>query len=412
MANVDEIRILIKKRGTIKAQITSFKRFLVKSREEEILDAPRITQRIRKLKEVMSNFDKLCDEIDQVDLENDHTAERITIEEDYLDLISDAEKIISTNNQPIIIHDVDNDGHAAEASENIVQTRKFRLPEVALPKFDGKFENWLGFKDSFLSIIGNRNDISNVEKLQYLKGSLTGEAVRKLTIFTLTNENYERAWKLLHESYEDKRLIITRHIDLLIHLPVQDREIASGITRLADEAQQHMLSLQSLDVNVSEPMVVQLIVNKLHKITRQKWEESLQRGVFPQLEKLFEFLYATASRIAQWDREDRGGSSNKSTKPSSTKSLGKSVKTLVTTTNNKCSVCSEDAHPLYKCEKFRSLGIPVRIKIVKDASLCLNCLRSHGTKACKFRGCLRCNEPHNTLLHEENSEPGTSTNQA
>lgn len=82
---------------------------------------------------------------------------------------------------------------------------------------------------------------------------------------------------------------------------MQERETASGLIRLADEAQQHMLSMKSLGVNVGEHIIVQLVVEKLPKTTRQKWDESLQRSVFPPLKQLINFSTGP-------HRESRNGS--------------------------------------------------------------------------------------------------------
>lgn len=40
-----------------------------------------------------------------------------------------------------------------------------KLPEAPLPTFDGKYENWLTFKNAFTNMIGSRTDLSDVDKL-------------------------------------------------------------------------------------------------------------------------------------------------------------------------------------------------------------------------------------------------------
>ena len=404
MENAQTIKLLIKRRGTKKAQITSFALFLREHQEGSTTNIVKIRTRLNKFKETIGGLGEICDDLDRLDEEVDHTDERITMEDQALDLISEAEILLAAanprSNTPITIDS--EDGHA-----NSNRAFRVKLPEASLPKFDGKYEQWLGFKDAFTAMIRDRQDISNVGKLQYLKASLSGDAAQKLNIFTITGDNYTRAWELLEQSYQDERIIISRHLSLLIRMPSQDKETATGLTRLADETQQHVLSLKSLGVDVGEHIIVQLVVEKLHKTTRQKWDETLQRGVFPPLAKLIDFLYATASRIAQWESEGRGDSKDYSSTEKSTKN-SKSVKTFATTAEGKCLVCAGEAHPLYKCAKFRDLPVQSRIKMVKDASLCLNCLRSHKSKECKFRNCLKCSEKHNTLLHKDSDTASAS----
>lgn len=293
MANAEQIKRLVKKRGTIKSQITSFKNFLAEQRKETNIITIRITSRLQRLKEAFIPFDSICDELDNIDEENDHTAERITTEENYIDAVSEAENLLNysnTTNLTIgneLIADVNRTQTDSRGPSN--RTSRLKLPETSLPKFDGKYEQWLGFKDSFVNMIDDCSDLSNVEKLQYLKSCLSGEAARNIEIFTITNENYERAWKLLKDSYQDERIIISRHLSLLLRMPVQETETAAGLTRLADETQQHVLLLKSLDVDVGEHIIVQNIMEKLPRTTKQKWDETLVRGKFPELKKLIEF---------------------------------------------------------------------------------------------------------------------------
>ena len=46
-------------------------------------------------------------------------------------------------------------------------------------------------------MIGSQTDLSDVDKLQYLKSALTGEAAGKIQIFTIDELNYSKAWELL-----------------------------------------------------------------------------------------------------------------------------------------------------------------------------------------------------------------------
>ncbi|OXU16910.1 hypothetical protein TSAR_000876, partial [Trichomalopsis sarcophagae] len=79
-------------------------------------------------------------------------------------------------------------------------------------------------------------------------------------VFPITEENYTLAWDVSVKSYENKRLIISRHLSLLLHLPNQDKEgYHRGVERLADEAQQLVQSLASLDVTLSPEIIVQII---------------------------------------------------------------------------------------------------------------------------------------------------------
>ena len=61
---------------------------------------------------------------------------------------------------------------------------------------------------------------------------------------------------------------------------------------LADESQQQVQSFATIGIEISPEIVVQIIEDKLHKNTLEKWEETLDRGEFPKLEDLIKFQTA------------------------------------------------------------------------------------------------------------------------
>ncbi|EZA55363.1 hypothetical protein X777_04816, partial [Ooceraea biroi] len=130
-----------------------------------------------------------------------------------------------------------------------IKRRRIKLPETPLPTFDGKYENWLSFKNAFHSMIGSQTDLTDIDKLHYLKSALVGDAVSKIRIFAIDGINYANAWELLQRSYEVKRILISRHLSLILSLPALDKESTSGLTKLADDTQQHVASLNALGIS-------------------------------------------------------------------------------------------------------------------------------------------------------------------
>ena len=55
-----------------------------------------------------------------------------------------------------------------------------KLPKLMLKKFDGKHMDWSSFYDSFKQAVHNNAGLSDIEKMNYLVGYLSGEA--ELTI--------------------------------------------------------------------------------------------------------------------------------------------------------------------------------------------------------------------------------------
>ncbi|XP_055622817.1 uncharacterized protein LOC129766320 [Toxorhynchites rutilus septentrionalis] len=82
-----------------------------------------------------------------------------------------------------------------------------KLPTITLPEFDGDFNNWLTFHDTFRSMIHSSTEISFVQKFHYLRASLKGEAANLIQSITITANNYTVAWDTLVQRYSNKALL-------------------------------------------------------------------------------------------------------------------------------------------------------------------------------------------------------------
>lgn len=82
------------------------------------------------------------------------------------------------------------------------------LSRIQLPYFSGRYEDWPAFRDLFQSIIGKDSNVSDIEKLHYLKVSVKADAEALLKNLPTTAENYNRAWTTLCGHFENKRLLV------------------------------------------------------------------------------------------------------------------------------------------------------------------------------------------------------------
>lgn len=71
--------------------------------------------------------------------------------------------------------------HANAAAFNVDSAQQLnnnahvRLPKLK-PIFSGKYQKWTSFSQIFRTMITNHNRLTNIEKFQYLKSSLSGDA--------------------------------------------------------------------------------------------------------------------------------------------------------------------------------------------------------------------------------------------
>lgn len=117
--------------------------------------------------------------------------------------------------------------------------QQVKLPVLTLPTFTGAIEEWKRYADTFKTLIHD-SDLSNVQKHQYLVGSLSGAAAKVIESIEISDQNYTVAWELLKKRYEDDKVIRKRHIQCLFELPRVHCESAGAIRDLVDHVQKHL----------------------------------------------------------------------------------------------------------------------------------------------------------------------------
>jgi len=79
-----------------------------------------------------------------------------------------------------------------------------------------KFKEWQSFEDLFTSILSHAPELPDVERFEFLKMSLTDEALTLVSHLMLTTTNYTSAWKILRSRYGNKRDLAHVHLDSLL----------------------------------------------------------------------------------------------------------------------------------------------------------------------------------------------------
>lgn len=400
-----KIQQLARRMAVWKGQNTSTTKFLALQRARPFSEAePAVKTRMIKYEALFAEFEELMDELDELDPEGEHhnPTERYEIEATHYSVLAEAQHIMN-GEQPTNRTTVNPSPDPSTSSSSGTTRRRIKLPESKLPSFEGDHTQWLSFKTEFDSMIDSQLDLSDTDKLHYLRSALKGDALRKVQMLPITEDNYKKTREMLETAYSDKRVIVSRHLHCLIHLPKQEREDSQGLWKLVDHTRQHLESLRAMKVTTIDEMVVALLEDKMHRSTSDAWDDRQVRGVLPKLEDLFEFLARRATRLMNRPRE-RATQSTTANTPARGKKDGKqerqSAQTFVTSAPATCTICKEAPHPVYRCGKFLRYTIPQRIKALQDSGACKKCLRQgHSIEQCKFQDCKTCGEPHNSLLH-------------
>lgn len=405
----DRIKLIVQKRKSLKSQVTIVSNLF----DNDKLENEALELRMARLTELHRAFENLNDELMILEPDVDHEEEFAIIQERFYQLAGRVKKHLNNANVSNTDVDAARDENRVNHSTPVTvnKGRRIKLPQAPLPTFDGKFEGWLSFKNAFRNLIDSQSDLSEIDKLHYLKAALKDDAANKIKIFAIDGISYSKAWEVLERAYEVKRVLISRHVSSILNLPSLNKETTDGLTRLADDTQQHMASLDSLGVSFGPEVAVCVLESKLPKTTLEKWEASLERGEFPALDQLYEFLYKTAVCAS---RQDQSKSSelekSKGEPPAKKRRVNPPNKVFVLNASRNCVACHNKRHPLYMCDRFKQLSIQKRIEVVKNAKLCYNCLRSHRGSPCKFNTCTICQKRHNTLLHLDKYAATSKTN--
>lgn len=112
-----------------------------------------------------------------------------------------------------------------------------RLNRIDPPTFDGDLAQWPSFRDSFVSMVINTR-LSLIDKFNYLKKSLKNNAASLIKNLPVTAENFERAWKMLNERYNNPRLLKKAQVASLLSIKaVANADDANEYDRAINQAQ-------------------------------------------------------------------------------------------------------------------------------------------------------------------------------
>lgn len=82
-----------------------------------------------------------------------------------------------------------------------------RLPQLKLPKFDGKYSEYSRFISTYKSLVHEDPYIPTIDKFNYLLNCVSGQALAVIEPFPVIEGNYQKALDRLNERYDNKSLI-------------------------------------------------------------------------------------------------------------------------------------------------------------------------------------------------------------
>ena len=268
-----------------------------------------------------------------------------------------------------------------------------RLPKLQLPTFSGNPLEWLTFWDSFNVAVNSNPNLEGVQKFNYLRAQLTGDAARVIAGFPLSNTNYIQAVDLLKTRFGEPQNIISTHMQALLNLP----RPTSGLSSLRQfyDFTIHVGGLTSLGKSqdsYGDLLVPGKLPNELRRSLAR--EHSNPKWTFPQLREAIykEIKILEAGNHIPADNTITTNSSPSFTASFLTQQHSETRKppppwsqTPTTPKQKKCVYCkkphsSNNCKVITDCTKCWT--------VVKEEKLCFNCLGHHKSSACQSKN--RC----------------------
>lgn len=292
-----------------------------------------------------------------------------------------------------------------------------KLPKLTLPSFSGNLLEWQNFWDSYETAVHCNPTLSEVQKFNYLKSLVEGDAARAISGFAMSNTNYVNAVDLLKERFGNTSKLIQAQIQALLQLPAPSSSLYS-LRDFYDKLESYVRSLESLGQNQDNygGILVPIIIGKLPSEIRRNlarvnesdsWNLSDLRKAIRRELKILEAgedgVTLTSTKPLQPTASFYTGVSSKRRK---TETKPTHQQTGAAKAQAKCVFCDGDHFP-NNCLQVRDYKS--RVQIVKTKGLCFNCLRPHQVYNCtsKFR-CRTCKRKHHSSICSKTETTNTT----
>ncbi len=281
----------------------------------------------------------------------------------------------------------------AEAVDNNMHSlvSAFRnLPALPLTTFSGDPMKWLEFWDMFNETV-HCKPMPKVQKFQYLKRMLTGNALAVLSGMLATNDSYDEAIALLQEQFGNKAIIKHHLYAELDNIPRATNKPGSlRSTVLEMDKVLRQLRLLNENVTGNQTMIIRKILDKIPrdillaiqplKQLEQEWTVETLRAALMTTIRIREDVELTRPKpneSSKSAKQDSGKQDNSATR-TDVFAVGKSKGPSA----NSCVFCGRKGHCGIECRTVPTFT--ARSDKCRELNLCFRCFSDqHFTKGCR-----------------------------
>lgn len=378
MANMEAITRLKRARGATKGQLTRAYNWIRAFNErDQAIEGVGI--RLFLIEKAWMDFRKKHDALINLDPAFENDGELEAVEVDYYAATAAAMAIIATKQQQA--NQLQNTAlDHQNVSNRVNPINEIKPPPINLPSFNGSYDQWPNFRDTFKAIVDENENLSDIKKLYYLRLALKGVAAEIIASIEVSAENYQVAWKLLEGRFENKRVLIHHHLQALIKFPAIQKESHSSLRQLLVTTEKHVRALKKLGQPTDQwsTILVHLMTAKFDNITKRDWESKTSSKEIATYDQFIEF---TTSRCVMLEtmhltKPQRKKSSNNIVNKTNTSNKKTIAAVSIESKPDICVICKKGDHKIYQCPIFLNSTPQARSKIVKRLKIHLNCLKA------------------------------------
>ena len=278
-----------------------------------------------------------------------------------------------------------------------------KLPKIQLQDFYGNPLDYPAFWDAFESTINANPQLITVNKFNYLKGMLKGQAEAAISGLKITADKYKIALDILQSRFGNTDVIISAHMKKLVGMPgVASSSDIRKIRQMFDFLERTVRHLQNLGITSSQygclltPVVLKKIPqnNKLailHNTEQtEKFDlESLMEKFKKELEAREKITFLSGSTAIECSNSAKY---TRSQQPATASALFTSERGTPY-----CVYCTQQ-HQSTKCRVVTN--IDARKAILRKKGKCFSCVRSGQlAKNCPSKiKCYHCSKTHHPSI--------------
>ena len=318
---------------------------------------------------------------------------------------------------------------SSDGSGSTLRLRPPKLPTLGLPTFNGEVMAWASFWTAFSNQVGSREEISESDKLIYLRKAIIHQPTRDLLDAPREEEDsYAEVVRELKRRFDLPKEVHKTLVQRIINLTLI-RDTQEEIMGLMDAVRKALLSLKRTGSYCLESFMTSVVYLILPRKLQVLWEQHTKKDkkvidVFTMLDFFTEHAGTlTPASLRQSHQASKSDPSDKRSRHPGTRKVDTQtqkqktyvhVNSTAAATSYKwdCPICPGDKHPLYKCPKWLGYSVTQRLEHVRNHTLCHNCLATgHVTASCRSSNrCRDCQQPHHSSIHQASVPPPTQIN--